>query len=87
MRAAVGVVTVTVEVTPWRLTWRGGRLGDIEHIEYPGRVVECIGVGSWDWATNTQRRPLDAGALQLELGEWASEHGQETLDNVVRYLD
>lgn len=77
---------ITVEVTPWTLTWKGGRLGDVQHLEYPGQAVDSIQVGAWDHAYDRLVRTPDAGALQLVLGEWIADHGQEYMDNVVRYL-
>jgi hypothetical protein len=80
------VSPITVEVSPWTLTWKGGRLGDIGHVEYPGKAIHCIQVGHWDHQLDRLSREPDAGALQLVLGEWISEHGAEYARNVLPYL-
>src|SRR5262245_35949127 len=46
-------VVLEVEVSPWRARWRGGRLADVFHIEYPGTAVACFTAGDWDGRTDT----------------------------------
>jgi hypothetical protein len=70
---------ITVEVSPWRAVWGGGRLADVEHIEYPGRAVACFQVGEYDWKVGKLTRAPDAGALRLRLAEWVAEDGDTYL--------
>lgn len=76
---------ITVEVSPWRLVWKGGRLADVEHIEYPGRALDCVQVGAYDWQRGELERRPDRGALLLVLGEWVRDHGDEYAREL-RYL-
>lgn len=68
---------LVVEVSPWRLRWSGGRLGDVEHIEYPGRAIDAVQAGAFDWQRGELEREPDEGALRLCLAEWVAEHGGE----------
>ena len=36
------------ESGPWRFVWSGGRLADVDHLEY-GQVIDCCQVPGWSW--------------------------------------
>jgi hypothetical protein len=78
----------TVEITPWRLRWNGGRLADITHAEYgDDRSLSCVQVGAYDWQRGKLVREPDEGALLLRLAEWiASDERDEVAANVLPYL-
>lgn len=67
---------ITVEITPWRLHWKGGRLADITHVEHgDDHAIACIQVGDWDDRHDRFVREPDEGSLRLSLGEWIAEDG------------
>lgn len=66
---------LTVEVGVWRLTWRGGRLGDVSHLEYPNHALAAVQVGAWDPERDTLEAEPDAGALRKRLAEWIADDG------------
>lgn len=78
--------TITIEITPWRLHWRGGRLADVTHCEYgDDRAIDSVQVGAYDWPRGRLVREPDEGALVLVLREWIDGHAGEYIDNVLRY--
>jgi hypothetical protein len=70
---------LVAEVSPWRAIWRGGRLADVQHIEYPGRALACFQVGAWDHQRDRLEREPDIGALTLRLAEWVADDGDTYL--------
>jgi type II secretory pathway component PulJ len=76
---------LTVEVFPWRATWRGGRLMDIMHAESGDSAIACVQVGAYDWVNGRLEREPSAADLRDRLQRFADEDGPTYAANEVPY--
>lgn len=69
---------IVVDVAPWRMTYRGGRLADVHHVEF-STPVATVEVGDFDWSASAQRRELTRDDVERELVEWIATDSADVL--------
>lgn len=70
--------TLTAEQGPWRISYGGGRLADIYHLEV-GNAIECIQVAEYDWERGEVTEELTGEHLADALARWIEDYGPDYL--------
>lgn len=73
----------TVYRTPWQGEWRGGRLMEVFHPMVPDPVEAIQPDGTWRADFGGWERAPSEGDCQRALDEWARDHGEAYLREVV----